>query len=81
MTDLAAFVRRKWRWAREKPYAWASLALVAGTFIVLFVWPGPSDTRLRLWSLGLQLIGAWNVWHDPQHGQQARAPRNHPRHS
>lgn len=70
MAGLTAFVRRKWQWACEKPHAWAWLALAAGTIGVVCVWPGPvvqgvpSDTRLRLWALALQLIGAWTVWHD-----------------
>lgn len=61
---------RKLAWAVQKPYTWASLLLAALTFTVIWVWPGPivnstpSDTRLRLWALGLQLLGAWIVWHD-----------------
>lgn len=71
------FLSWKWSWAKEKPWYWASLLLAVGTWAVLFGWPGPmlkegpSDARLRLWALCLQLLGAGLVWFD-----LARTARN-----
>lgn len=64
------FLRVKWCWAKEKPLVWASLALLTGTVLFVFMLPGPvtdagpSDFRIRAWAMILQVIGAWTVWHD-----------------
>jgi hypothetical protein len=59
-------IRAKWNWASQKPLIWANLGLLGATVLVLFEFPSPDagDSRLRLWSLILQLIGAWTVWRD-----------------
>lgn len=70
MGDLTPLLRQKWRWACERPYFWASLCLAGMTASVIIIWPGPivqgvpSDTRLRVWVMALQMIGAWTVWSD-----------------
>lgn len=60
------WIRAKWGWARQKPLMWANLGLLAAVVLVMFVFPSPDagDTRLRLLSVILQLIGAWTVWRD-----------------
>jgi hypothetical protein len=60
----------RWRIAKERPYVWYSLFLLVVTILVVWVFPGPmdkgtpTDTRIRLWALALQLMGAWIVWVD-----------------
>ncbi len=64
------WMSRKWGWAKQKPFFWWSLLLAGVTLVLVFVSPGPilftgpSDLRLRLWGLGLQLIGVATVWSD-----------------
>lgn len=70
MNATMDFLRWKWAWATEKPLTWAFLTLAVLTAGFVFWWPSPtiggvpSDTRLRAWSLALQLLGAAIVWRD-----------------
>jgi hypothetical protein len=70
MNYVPSGLRTRWRIAKERPYVWLSLALLVVTALVVWVFPGPmdkgapTDTRLRLWALALQLMGAWIVWVD-----------------
>jgi hypothetical protein len=67
---VKSWLVRTWRWAGEKPYFWANVLLALGTVALTSVWSGPviqgapSDTRLRVWAVTLQLIGIWTVWRD-----------------
>lgn len=68
--NLAGFIRGRWSWAKQKPLFWGNLALLAITLQIIFAYPGPitdtgpSDIRLRIWGMFLQLLGAYTVWHD-----------------
>jgi hypothetical protein len=70
MIKLKRFLAWKWAWAKQAPYFWFSLALTVLTILIIFYWASPivngtpSDFRLRLWAMILQLIGAYTVWHD-----------------
>lgn len=67
---MFGWITRKWSWAKRGKLLWSNVVLVAATTAIIFVVPGPvlesgpSDLRLRLWALCLQLLGAWTVWHD-----------------
>lgn len=68
--SLVSTVKGKYYWAKQKPLFWANLLLAALTWLVVCVYPGPltdagpSDTRIRVWAMFLQLLGAWFVWYD-----------------
>lgn len=68
--NLTGFIRGRWSWAKQKPLFWGNLALLGITLLVMFAYPGPiteagpSDARLRIWGMLLQLLGAYTVWHD-----------------
>lgn len=70
MQSISTFFRRKWAWAGQKKLFWLNIALLSITVSVIFIWPGPmisgtpSDLRIRLWGMTLQLLGAYTVWHD-----------------
>lgn len=70
MDWILGFFKRKWAWACENKLAWWNVALVLGTAALIWIWPGPtsssgpSDFRIRLWGMFLQLLGAYTVWHD-----------------
>jgi hypothetical protein len=54
-------------WAREKPLFWCNLLLILITVWVFFfpgpvLENGPSDLRIRVWGVTLQLVGVWTVW-------------------
>jgi len=63
-------LRAKWAWAREKPLFWANVVLIGVTAFIAILWPGPrvdgipSDLRLRLWGIALQVVGVVTVWRD-----------------
>lgn len=59
-----AWLQHKRNWAKKKPLVWANLILGTTTLTIIFLWPGPSDLRLRLLGLALQLLGILTVWHD-----------------
>lgn len=54
----------RWEAAKELPLVWLSLALALAVVLVTLVWPGPSDLRIRLVGLALQLVGALTVGFD-----------------
>jgi len=64
------FIRRWLRIAWENPLFWYNLLLIGVTAIAVWLWPAPivdntpSDFRIRLWGMALQIIGALTVWHD-----------------
>jgi hypothetical protein len=58
------WLRHKWAWANRNPLFWANLLLVAFSGLLIFVLPGPSDLRLRMWGMMLQLLGVVTVWLD-----------------
>lgn len=61
MERALAIARQTLVLARSNPFAWACLVLGFVTIALIWIWPGPmvdrvpSDTRLRLWALMLQL--------------------------
>jgi len=57
------FIITKLDWARGNQLFWANAALIFATLLILW-FPGPSDLRIRLWGMALQLLGAFTVWHD-----------------
>lgn len=65
-----SFVQGRLRIAKENPLFWYNFLLLAGTATAIWFWPAPitdntpSDVRIRLWGMSLQLIGAYTVWHD-----------------
>jgi hypothetical protein len=65
---MRQLLKRKWAWACEKPRFWSSLLLTSITLGIVFATPRidgfAEDLHLRLWSLALQILGAWTVWHD-----------------
>jgi hypothetical protein len=70
MQMIIGFTRRKWAWACLNKLFWASIALALLTLAVGWWWPGPmtagtpSDSRLRVWGMLLQLLGAYTVFRD-----------------
>jgi hypothetical protein len=69
MRKLTSFLRRKWSWAREKPWAWWTVLVLLVAAAVLmspapFVDGQPSDARIRLLALSLQLFGSVIAWID-----------------
>lgn len=67
---IRAWLARKARWMTDGGRVWLSCALIVGTAIVSFRWPGPDfqcyapDVWVRVWGMLLQLIGVWTVWLD-----------------
>jgi hypothetical protein len=64
-----SLIIEKWEWAKQKPLFWLNITLVLLTVTLLrrplpIVNDAPSDLSLRLWGMGLQLIGAFTVWKD-----------------
>lgn len=61
-----SWIKRKWSWAKQKPLFWWNTVLAATLVAVIWVWPAPnaSDLRVRLLGMVLQLIGILTVWHD-----------------
>jgi hypothetical protein len=65
-----SFIKRKYVWAKQKPLFWFNILLALITAVMLLrtqlpvVSGVPSDLRLRLWGMALQLIGAYTVWVD-----------------
>lgn len=63
-------LRQLARHAGRAPLFWVSVSLAVITFLLLVVWRGPelngapSDLRLRLWGMVLQLLGVATVWLD-----------------
>jgi hypothetical protein len=54
----------------ENPLFWCNVVLIGATILIIFVWKGtmlaggPSDLRLRLWGMVLQLVGVYTVGYD-----------------
>ena len=61
-----SWIKRKWSWAKQKPLFWWNTVFAATLVAVIWVWPAPnsSDLRVRLLGMVLQLIGILTVWHD-----------------
>lgn len=69
MSKPTSFLRRNWSWAREKPWAWWTVLVVLVAAAVLMspaplVDGQPSDARIRLLALSLQLFGSVIAWID-----------------
>uniref|UniRef100_Q47HX4 Transmembrane protein n=1 Tax=Dechloromonas aromatica (strain RCB) TaxID=159087 RepID=Q47HX4_DECAR len=70
LSSSLSIIQGRFRIAKENPLLWYSLLLAAGTVTAIWYWPAPvtdsnpSDFRIRLWGMVLQLIGAYTVWHD-----------------
>ena len=60
------WIKRKWSWAKQKPLFWSNLLFLTAIMAVIWVWPAPSasDLRVRLLGMVLQLVGILTVWHD-----------------
>jgi len=61
-----SWIKRKWSWAKQKPLFWSNLLFLAAVVAVIWVWPAPnaSDLRVRLLGMVLQLVGIATVWLD-----------------
>lgn len=63
MLPALKWTKRKWLWACQNKLFWVNLALFGSTCTVV-VNTGTSDFWIRMWSLALQLIGAYIVLSD-----------------
>lgn len=61
-----SWIKRKWSWAKQKPLVWWNIVFAATLVAVIWLWPAPnaSDLRVRLLGMVLQLVGILTVWHD-----------------
>ena len=61
-----SWIKRKWSWAKQKSLFWSNLLFLAAIVAVIWVWPAPnaSDLRVRLLGMALQLVGIVTVWLD-----------------
>ncbi|MDQ2818828.1 MAG: hypothetical protein M3Y65_00225 [Pseudomonadota bacterium] len=69
MQSVSATIRQKWFWLCQNNLLWVNVLLTAVTAMVLCVKPACDNSHLtdlpvRLWGMGLQLIGAYTVWVD-----------------
>lgn len=60
------WIKRKWSWAKQNPLFWCNFVFIAAIVAVIWAWPAPeaSDLRVKLLGMVLQLVGILTVWHD-----------------
>lgn len=59
-------IKQKLSWAKQKPLFWRNIVFAATLVVVIWLWPAPnaSDIRVRLLGMVLQLVGILTAWHD-----------------
>ena len=59
-------IKQMWGWAKQNPLFWWNIVFAATLVAVIWLWPAPnaSDLRVRLLGMVLQLVGILTVWHD-----------------
>lgn len=68
--SFLGFFRSRLNIAKQNPLFWYNLLLIVGTAVFIWYVPAPivnktpSDFRIRLWGMALQIIGALTVWYD-----------------
>lgn len=61
-----SWIKQKLSWAKQKPLFWWNIVFAATLVVMIWLWPAPnaSDIRVRLLGMVLQLVGILTVWHD-----------------